>query len=75
MMRQRPPRVHLSHNEVPPKSLLNNIKFGRVAFDTKPLNMMGPPPQHIKYYAQNFNLPILLLISNLLCLLKCTMIL
>jgi hypothetical protein len=44
MMKQRPPRVHLSHNEVPPKSLLNNIKFGRVAFDTKPLNMMPPPP-------------------------------
>jgi hypothetical protein len=30
------------HNEVSPKKLLNNIEFGGVAFDTKPLNMMGP---------------------------------
>jgi hypothetical protein len=30
------------HNEVSQKSLLGNIKFGGVAFDTKPLNMTGP---------------------------------
>jgi hypothetical protein len=30
------------HNEVSQKSSLGNIEFGGVAFDTKPLNMVGP---------------------------------
>jgi hypothetical protein len=48
-MKQRFPRVNLSipppfkpHNKVYQKNLLSNIEFGGVAFDTKPLNMIGP---------------------------------